>query len=76
MHPLVTTLANITDEELHSRINSLTTKYFASNNPDVHNQIILYIDTYNAEVERRQAVAWQQIIDKTDKNIDKLIHIQ
>jgi hypothetical protein len=75
MHPLVTDLDKLTDEKLQSRINSLTNKYFWTHDPSVQSQIRLYLDTYNAEVETRQRIAWEKMMSKPDKNIDKLINI-
>jgi hypothetical protein len=75
MHPLVTDLDKLSDEELQARVNSLTSKYFWTQDPQVQGQIRAYLMTYNMEIETRYQAAWQKIIDTPDKNIDKLINI-
>lgn len=75
MHPLVTDLNRLSDDELQTRINLLTSRYFQSHDLQVQSQIQLYLATYNAEAGARQQAAWQKMMDKPDKNIDKLINI-
>jgi len=45
------------------------------NNAQVQNQIVLLIDTYNLEIERRQRSKDKKESNKDNNDLDKLINI-
>ena len=45
------------------------------NNAQVQNQIVLLIDTYNLEIERRQRSKDKKEPNKDNNDLDKLINI-
>tara|TARA_B100000073_G_scaffold341487_1_gene342921 strand:+ start:648 stop:878 length:231 start_codon:yes stop_codon:yes gene_type:complete len=75
MHPLVNDLSEFTTTQLQEKIVSLQKKYFAMNNAQVQNQIVLLIDTYNLEIERRQRSKDKKEPNKDNNDLDKLINI-
>ena len=75
MHPLVNGLSEFTTTQLQEKIVSLQKKYFAMNNAQVQNQIVLLIDTYNLEIERRQRSKDKKESNKDNNDLDKLINI-
>ena len=75
MHPLVKDLSEFTTPQLQEKIVSLQKKYFAMNNAQVQNQIVLLIDTYNLEIERRQRSKDKKEPNKDNNDLDKLINI-
>jgi hypothetical protein len=75
MHPLVTDLDSLKDAELESRIQSLSRKYFQSQNPDVQQQIVMLLESYKSELGSRRARQWQAEYQKRDKDLDNLIKV-
>jgi len=75
MHPLVGDISEMKDADIEAKIYDLTNKYFNTRNPDIKAEIILYLDTYNAEIERRKVLAWQKTLETPNKNLDKLIKV-
>ena len=73
MHPLVNDLSEFTTTQLQEKIVSLQKKYLAMNNAQVQNQIVLLIDTYNLEIERRQRSKDKKESNKDNNDLDKLI---
>ena len=73
-HPLVTNLQEHTDDELQSKLHSLTNKYYMTYNPSVQYQIQMIIDDLQNELARR--VATRQIEQSEElKELDGLINI-
>lgn len=75
MHPLVTDLASLKDQEIHSKISELTKKYFMTYNPGLQMQIASVLDDLRAELATRNAKQWQEQSQNGDKSLDKLINI-
>ncbi len=75
MHPLVTDLSNLKDNEVESKISELTRKYFATQNFELRNQISLVLDSYRTELAKRQAAAYEKMMSSRNKDLDKLIKI-
>lgn len=75
MHPLVNNLTEIKDSDLELRINDLTKKYFMSHNPQIQQQIVLVLDTYKEELQRRRQEEWEKIAESRNKDLDKLINV-
>jgi hypothetical protein len=73
MHPLVSDLSGLKDQEIHSKINDLTKKYFMTRNPDVQRQMASVLDDLRIELaERNRKLIEQQM---KDKNLDNLIKL-
>jgi len=73
MHPLVSELSGLKDQEIHSKINDLTKKYFMTRNPDLQRQIASVLDDLRIELgERNRKLIEQQM---KDKNLDNLIKL-
>ena len=75
MHPLVSDLSSLKDNEVESRINDLTKKYFSSSNNEVRNQIIMILDTYREEMSKRQQASYNKMMSSRNKDLDKLIKV-
>jgi hypothetical protein len=75
MHPLIGDLSNLKDGEVDSKINDLTRKYFATNNFEVQQQIAMALDTYKAELAKRQQRAYEKMMNTRNKDLDKLIKV-
>ncbi len=75
MHPLVSDLSSLKDNEVESKINDLTKKYFSSSNPDVRHQITMLLDTYREEMGKRQQAAYAKLMSSRNKDLDKLIKV-
>lgn len=75
MHPLVHDLESLKDGELESRIQSLTRKYFQTQNPELHQQIVMLLDSYKAELSARRSRQYQADYQKRDKELDNLIKV-
>ena len=71
MHPLINNLSDYTDEELLTKIDTLTNNYWRITNADVRDQIVLALDTFNIELQTRQ----QKNKLEDNKELDNLINI-
>jgi hypothetical protein len=73
MHPLVSELSGLKDQEIHAKIHDLTKKYFMTRNPDLQRQIAAVLDDLRIELgERNRKLIEQQM---KDKNLDNLIKL-
>ena len=75
MHPLADDLSNLKDLEIESKIQELSRKYWMTNNPNIQNQISLFLDLYRSELANRRAKLWQEQTGKRNENLDKLINV-
>ncbi len=75
MHPLVHGLESIKDNELEEKISNLTRKYFATHNFELQQQIVMVLDSYKAELAKRQQVAYEKMMNSRNKDLDKLINV-
>lgn len=75
MHPLIGDLSVLKDSEVDSKINDLTRKYFATHNFELQQQIVMALDTYKAELAKRQASAYEKMMNTRNKDLDKLIKV-
>ena len=73
MHPLIDDLSEFTDSQLQEKVVSLQRNYVSTANPYVQEQITLLIDTYNLEIEQRNANKKKQSQDNND--LDNLINV-
>ena len=73
MHPLVSDLSGLKDQEIHNKISDLTKKYFMTHNPDVQRQIANVLDELRIELgDRNRRLIEEQM---KDKNLDSLIKL-
>lgn len=77
-HPLVPDLKKLKDSDLDSKIFELTKKYHIAarySQPGVCDQILVMLDMYKVEQQKRQFAAAQNLIKKQDKDLDGLINV-
>ena len=74
MHPLLYDTGHLTDQELDDKIISLNRKYWQTNNPQVHHQISIALESYKLEQEQRRV---RQKIEQEngDNDLDNLINV-
>jgi len=74
-HPLVNNLHEFTDDELHKRLQELTTKYHQPTNPYVLHQIQLVVDDIQELLHYRMS---KRQIERSEemKELDNLINIR
>jgi hypothetical protein len=75
MHPLIGDLSSIKDSELELKISELTRKYFSTNNFELQQQLAMALNTYKAEMAKRQAAAYDKMMNTRNKDLDKLINV-
>lgn len=75
MHPLIGDLSTLKDSEVDSKINELTRIYFATNNFELQQQIVMALDTYKIELAKRQAATYEKMMNTRNKDLDKLIKV-
>ena len=68
IHPLAQDLSKLKDLEIESKIQELGRKYWQSRNPDVQQQISLFLDTYNEELKARRIKNIDQFLLICNKN--------
>ena len=73
MHPLLSELSELKDQEIHSKINDLTKKYFLTQNPDIQRQIAQILDDLRYELAERNRRVWEE--QMKDKSLDNLIKV-
>lgn len=76
LHPLAEDYTQLKDTELEAKIQDLSRKYFMANNPSVKQQIAIFLDIYRNEMSARRAKQIQQLYQKRDKDLDKLINVK
>lgn len=76
MHPFITNLASLKDNEIESKIYELSSKYFMTSNQDVKNQIVMILDSYKEELQARRLRDWEKTSAIKEKGLDKLINIK
>ena len=75
MHPHISNISNLTDNELEDKIFDLQRKYWISKNPEIQHQIRLLLDDYEWEMACRRRKANQKVDDDGDNSLDNLINI-
>lgn len=74
MHPLAPNLRNLTDDDLHKKLNELNKRFtqaYRTGPFDIIPQLQMLIEDYNSEVGRRNAVRMQEMAEKLDKATKK-----
>lgn len=75
MHPLISDLSKLKDSEVESKIFELTKKYFATNNTELKTQIGMAMESYKQELQTRRQVAYQNMMQNRNQDLDKLINV-
>jgi hypothetical protein len=75
MHPLSGDLSVFKDQELETKINDLTKKYFMTNNMEIRQQMSMLLESYKSELSKRQQAALEKLMASRDKTLDKLINV-
>jgi hypothetical protein len=74
-HPLSEDLNQYSISQLEAKLNDLRTKFFQSRNPELRQQISVFIDVYNQELKQRLAAEQLKMAKETGKDLDNLINI-
>lgn len=75
INPLVDDMSSLKDSEIESKIQDLSKKYWATNNPNLRFQIAQFLEIYKEELGTRRAKAWEQQYQKRNKDLDNLIQV-
>lgn len=79
MHPHLSDLSNLSDNELESKVIDLQRKYWQTPNEGVKQQIVLLLDDYKLELESRRAkqklADEQKMQDGGESGLDNLINV-
>jgi hypothetical protein len=77
-HPLLGNPQDLKDQELDAKIFDLTKKYYIASSLGqgaAANQIVIALDMYREEQQRRQYEATKNLMKKQDKDLDDLINV-
>ena len=74
-HPLTEDLGEYSIAQLEAKLSELRKKYFQSRNPELRQQISVFIDVYNQELKQRLAAEQLKMAKETGKDLDNLINI-
>ena len=78
MHPFAEDTSDMTVSQLYDKVAELTGKYFATNNPQLQEQISTFIEYYKQEALIKEAKIRTQDKENQqngDLDLDKLINI-
>lgn len=76
MHPLIdSNFGQIKDNEIETKIQELSRKYFQTTNPAVRDQIVMILDDYKLELQLRRSKQWAEQHQKRDTDLDSLINV-
>lgn len=75
MHPLIEDFSSLKNQDLESKINDLTNKYFLTKNVYIREQIITLLNSYKEELFTRQQQELEKSMITKDQDLDKLINI-
>ena len=74
-HPLDKDYKDIPTQELENKLTELRTKYLRATNPQVRNQINMFIAGYTEELKMRWYQEQKEINKNSGKDIDDLIKV-
>lgn len=76
-NPLITNLADLTDDQLQKKIEDLQSKYFSAPTQNLKDQLVGYLEIYQNEVLERQMAKYQKEKESQDDTLfDELINIR
>ena len=73
-HPLTEDLGEYSIAQLEAKLSELRKKYFQSRNPELRQQIGVFVDVYNQELKQRLAAEQLKMAKETGKDLDNLIN--
>ena len=74
MHPLISNLSSLTDDELHKKLAELNKRFMQAYRigpAQVIPQLQMLIEDYNSEISKRNAKKMQEMQEKFDKVANK-----
>jgi hypothetical protein len=77
-HPLIADLTDLSSQELETKINELSRKYFIaarSGNADLGQQIIVALEMYKEQLRAKNLAASKVATQSGNKDLDDLIKI-
>ena len=77
-HPLLEDASKLKDQDLDNKIQDLSRKYFIAarmGQGGAAQQLVMALDAYRSEQQRRQYQALQKAGKKQDKGLDDLINV-
>lgn len=74
-HPLIENIENLKDQELESKINDLTNKYYMTTSPYIREQIVNFLTVYKETFHNRKQQELENIMKTQNKDLDNLINI-
>lgn len=74
-HPLIENIENLKDQELETKINDLTNKYYMTTNPYIREQIVNFLNAYKEVFHTRKQQELENIMKTQNKDLDNLINI-
>lgn len=74
-NPLIENIEQLKDQELESKINDLTNKYFMTKSPYLREQIVSFLETYKEVYQTRKQQELENIMKTQNKDLDNLINI-
>lgn len=74
-HPLTEDISQFSIAQLEAKLSELRKKYFQSRNPELRQQIAVFVDVYNQELKQRLAAEQLKMAKETGKDLDNLINI-
>ena len=74
IHPGVTDLHELTDQQLEAKLYKLNSMYFITDNEGVRQQMLLLMDTYKIALEERRFATKKKQDDGKD-DLDNLINV-
>lgn len=74
-NPLIENIEQLKDQELESKINDLTNKYYMTKSPYLREQIVSFLETYKEVYQTRKQQELENIMKTQNKDLDNLINI-
>lgn len=75
-NPLAEDCRLLKDAEIEAKIQDLGRKYFMTQNSAVKQQISVLLNFYRNELSERRQKQLEQVYQKRDKNLDKLVNVK
>ena len=75
-NPLAEDCQMLKDAEIEAKIQDLGRKYFMTQNSALKQQISVLLDFYRNELSERRQKQLEQVYQKRDKNLDKLVNVK
>lgn len=76
IHPFLEDLTKLKDNEIQAKITKLLKYHGSTTNPQIRSQILMILDEYNAEGNRRREEQYKKIIESSDSKLGHLINVK